>query len=98
MVVNSQFNKVENFSVLIKGSKRAISTSKIKKIIVIKKKEKEKGFRGKEIKLNPHSKEFIFSLLNLIFLARIVDKFIIIRGITINNHLVINIIIISYSL
>lgn len=43
------------------GNIRAISTSKIKKIIAIKKNRKEKGNRDEFKGSNPHSKGDIFS-------------------------------------
>lgn len=43
------------------GNIRAISTSKIKKIIAIKKKRREKGNRDELSGSNPHSKGDIFS-------------------------------------
>lgn len=50
-----------------KGSKIAISTSKIKKITAIKKKRKEKGRRGDLKGSNPHSKGEDFSRSRIIF-------------------------------
>jgi hypothetical protein len=43
------------------GKINAISTSKIKKIIVIKKNFNEKGNRDEDIGSNPHSKGELFS-------------------------------------
>lgn len=43
------------------GKIRAISTSKIKKIIVIKKNRSEKGSREEDLGSNPHSKGEHFS-------------------------------------
>lgn len=43
------------------GNIKAISTSKIKKIIAIKKNRKEKGIRDEFKGSNPHSKGDIFS-------------------------------------
>lgn len=40
---------------------RINSTSKIKKIIVIKKNRREKGSRAKDLGVNPHSKGLSFS-------------------------------------
>lgn len=45
----------------IAGRIRAISTSKIKKIMAIKKNRKEKGKREDDFWSNPHSKVVIFS-------------------------------------
>jgi len=50
---------------------RAISTSKIKKIIVIKKNRKEKGRREEDFGSNPHSKGEHFSRLIKAFFDRI---------------------------
>lgn len=58
-------------SPLIAGKRRTISTSKIKKIIVIKKNRKEKGRRVEEFESNPHSKGEVFSRLNFILLDKI---------------------------
>lgn len=52
---------------LIIGKINAISTSKIKKIIVIKKKWSEKGIRAEDIGSNPHSKGEHFSRSHIIF-------------------------------
>lgn len=59
---------------MIAGKRRTISTSKIKKIIVIKKKRKEKGSRVEELESNPHSKGEAFSRLNLILLDKTKEK------------------------
>lgn len=66
MIINKvlviiQFNKFENKNVLIIGIIKAISTSKIKKMIVIKKNRNENGSREEEIGSNPHSNGDIFS-------------------------------------
>jgi len=68
----SKISKKEKFSIIqitgnvvckliIAGKIKAISISKIKKIIVIKKNRKENGRRGDDFWSNPHSKEDIFS-------------------------------------
>lgn len=80
LVINQIF-KLENFIVKIIGSKRVISTSKIRKIIVIKKNRNENGIRELLIGLNPHSNGDIFSRFNFIFFEIIVEIFIIIKGI-----------------
>jgi hypothetical protein len=49
------------FKIIIIGKINAISTSKIKKIIVIKKNRIEKGSREEFIGSNPHSKGDVFS-------------------------------------
>lgn len=51
----------ENFMIKIIGIKREISTSKIKKIIAIKKNCSEKGKRAEVFGSNPHSKGLLFS-------------------------------------
>jgi len=58
------------------GRRRTISTSKIKKIIVIKKNRKENGNREAELGSNPHSKGEDFSRLKIVFLAKIRDRII----------------------
>lgn len=52
----------------IKGTIRIISTSKIIKIIAIRKNCIENGIRAKLKKLNPHSNGIIFSRSLLLFL------------------------------
>lgn len=52
---------LEVLIIIIIGRIRAISTSKIKKIIVIKKNCKEKGRREEEKGSNPHSNGEVFS-------------------------------------
>lgn len=62
---------------IIIGRIKAISTSKIKKIIAIKKNRIEKGKREEFIGLKPHSKGEIFSFwVLLIFFLKRVDKII----------------------
>lgn len=58
------------------GKIKAISTSKIKKIIVIKKKCKEKGIRAIDLGSNPHSNGDAFSWSIKDFLDKIKDKII----------------------
>lgn len=70
----------EEFKVKIIGKIKAISTSKIKKIIAIKKNRIEKGNREEFNGLNPHSKGEIFSCSKKFFFLRIEDK-----NITINE-------------
>lgn len=65
------------------GKISAISTSKIKKITVIKKKCKEKGIRAEDFGSNPHSKGEHFSRSEKVFLDKIMDKNIIILEINI---------------
>lgn len=59
--VYNQIKKFDNFIVKIIGKIKAISTSKIKKIIAIKKNRIEKGKREEFIGLKPHSKGESFS-------------------------------------
>lgn len=56
------------------GKINAISTSKIKKITVIRKKCKEKGIRADDLGSNPHSKGEHFSRSIKDFLDKIIDK------------------------
>jgi hypothetical protein len=68
-----------------KGSKIAISTSKIKKIIAIIKNRKEKGIRDVENGENPHSKGEVFSRSRLVFFLKIVAVIIIAKAIKKTN-------------
>lgn len=61
MFVIVQIIILEFFTVIIIGRIKAISTSKIKKIIAIKKNRIEKGIREEFKGLKPHSKGEIFS-------------------------------------
>lgn len=63
------------------GRIKAISTSKIKKIIAIKKKRIEKGRREEFMGLNPHSKGDSFSRSEIFFFPNNVDKNITIKAI-----------------
>lgn len=74
-----QINKFEDFNVKIIGRISAISTSKIKKMIAIRKNRIEKGRRDEFIGLNPHSNGESFSRSEIFFFPKIVD-----RAITIN--------------
>lgn len=58
------------------GKIKAISTSKIKKIMVIKKKCNENGIRAIDLGSNPHSKGEHFSWSIKDFLDKIKDKII----------------------
>lgn len=69
-----QIIKLETFKVRIIGRIKAISTSKIKKIIAIKKNRIEKGRREEFIGVNPHSKGESFSRSEIFFFPKIVDK------------------------
>ena len=53
------------------GSKRVISTSKIKKITAIRKNRKEKGSRAVPLGSNPHSNGEFFSRSEITFLDKI---------------------------
>lgn len=66
--------KKESLKATTEGSSKAISTSKIKKIIVIKKKRSEKGIRPEWFGSNPHSNGEDFSRFNLTFLESTSDK------------------------
>lgn len=79
-------NKFEKFIIKIIGKINAISTSKIKKIIVIKKNFKEKGIREEDIGSNPHSNGDLFSRSEYLFLDKIVASIIT----TIDNKIIIN--------
>jgi hypothetical protein len=61
ILVKDHQNKLENLKIIIIGKIKAISTSKIKKIIVIKKNRIEKGNREEFNGSNPHSKGDVFS-------------------------------------
>lgn len=62
---------------IIIGKINVISTSKIKKIIAIKKNRIEKGNREELNGLNPHSNGDIFSRFDFIFFDKIVENSII---------------------
>lgn len=70
-------------NVIIIGKIKAISTSKIKKITVIKKKCKENGIRAEDKGSNPHSKGEHFSRSFKDFLDNIIEINIIILEIII---------------
>lgn len=99
--MNNIFNKShcqgkEIVMIEIEGMIRAISTSKIRKIIVIKKKWRENGRREEDFWSNPHSNADNFSRSKLFFLEMIKHNIIIIfaiRKITKND---INIVKINY--
>lgn len=66
--VEIQIKILEKFKIIIIGKIKAISTSKIKKIIAIKKNRNEKGNREEDFGSNPHSKGDLFSRsVNLFF-------------------------------
>jgi hypothetical protein len=64
--------KFELFKEIIIGMIKAISTSKIRKIIAIKKKRIEKGYREELSGLNPHSKGVILFRSISIFFDKVV--------------------------
>lgn len=72
-----QLIKFDIKKVLIIGINNAISMSKIKKIIVIKKNRNENGIREEEMGSNPHSNGDIFSKFNFNFFDKKIDTFII---------------------
>lgn len=72
--VKNQNSSILCFMDTIKGNRIAISTSKIRKIIEIKKNRKEKGSRFAEFGSNPHSKGEAFSRLFFIFLPSNNDR------------------------
>lgn len=71
--------------IIIIGIKMAISTSKIKKMIVIKKKWIENAIRGLEWGSKPHSKGEVFSISLLDFLFKVSEIKIIRLEIKINR-------------
>lgn len=72
---------LETLKIKIIGRIKAISTSKIKKIIIIKKKRIEKGNREEFIGSNPHSNGDLFSRSLNVFFERIEAKIITIKEI-----------------
>ena len=56
------------------GNNKAISTSKIKKIIAIKKKCNENDIRAEDLGSNPHSKGEFFSRSKKVFFDKIEPK------------------------
>lgn len=71
------------FKIIIRGKIKVISTSKIKKIIAIKKKCNEKGIRADDLGSKPHSNGEFFSRSIKVFFVIIVAKTIIIQTIII---------------
>lgn len=70
IVVNVQIKMLVSLKEIIIGKINAISTSKIKKMIAIKKNRIEKGFRDEFNGENPHSKGEIFSFSVIFFFLR----------------------------
>lgn len=77
-MVQNQGKRDERLRRRIRGSNRAISTSKIRKITAIKKNRREKGNRDELLGSNPHSKGELFSRSVISFLdnreAKIITK------------------------
>lgn len=71
------------FKEIISGNKRVISTSKIRKIIAIRKKCIENGRRVDDFGSNPHSKGDLFSRSIIVFfdvkLRIIINKILIVK-------------------
>lgn len=76
ILVNVHHIILEILKIIIIGKIKAISTSKIKKIIVIKKNRIEKGNREEFITSNPHSKGDVFSRSFNDFFERIEARYI----------------------
>ena len=91
----SQIKIFEQLIVKIIGIINAISTSKIKKIIVIRKNRIEKGIREEDLGSNPHSNGEFFSRSKIFFFDKIDANIITIKEIKkINKHIIYNKIII----
>lgn len=91
-----QLRKFTNLKVKIIGKINAISTSKIKKITVIKKKCNENGIRAEDLGSNPHSNGEHFSRSINDFFDNKIDKNIIILEIKIITIVIIDIKMIIY--
>lgn len=89
--------KLETGKIMIMGSSKAISTSKIKKITAIKKNRKEKGSREELLGSNPHSKGELFSRSMIVFLDKIEARVMTITTIVARINAMIEMIIITYS-
>lgn len=76
---------LQNFKIVIMGIIRVISISKIRKIIKIKKKCKEKDRRGVLCGSNPHSKGDNFSKSLFLFFERKIAKVIISKAIKVTK-------------
>lgn len=81
MEVKDQEKRFEILKIIIIGKIRAISTSKIKKIIEIKKNRMEKGIREEFNGSKPHSNGEFFSRSLIIFLDKKEAKIITIKEI-----------------
>lgn len=84
--------------IIIIGKIKVISTSKIKKIIVIKKNRSEKGSREEDLGSNPHSKGDLFSRSAKVFLDKIEASNITIIEIVIIIDLIVKIVKIIYTI
>jgi hypothetical protein len=73
-LTRAQVQKFDVGRIIIMGNKRAISTSKIKKITAIKKKRKENGKREDLLGSNPHSNGELFSRSIIVFFDKTVAK------------------------
>jgi hypothetical protein len=89
--------KLETGRIIIIGSNRAISTSKIKKITAIKKNRKEKGKRDDLLGSKPHSKGDLFSRSIMVFFDKIEASAMTTLTIIPRTKAIIEIIIITYS-
>lgn len=67
---------LENVMIVVRGKRSVISTSKIKKIIAIRKNRSENGSRADPLGSNPHSKGDLFSRSVIVFFARSVERII----------------------
>jgi hypothetical protein len=76
ILVTIHHHKLDVLKIKIIGKINAISTSKIKKIMVIKKNRIEKGNREEFIGSNPHSKGDVFSRSFVVFFANKEAKYI----------------------
>lgn len=79
-LVNIQICKFDEVKVKIIGKIKAISTSKIRKIIAIRKNRIEKGNREEFMGLKPHSKGESFSRSIIFFFLKTDDKSITIKA------------------
>jgi len=89
--------KLENFKIIIVGKINAISTSKIRKMIVIRKNWIENGIREEFKGSNPHSKGEFFSWSFCIFFDKKEAKIIIIIEMIIIKKDIKNKLIINYT-
>lgn len=95
--VNIKWFKDEILRMEMEGRRRAISTSKIKKIIAIRKNCTLKGMRAELIGSNPHSNGEFFSRSVNVFLDSILAASIVRKAIEIAMAEVVKIIAITYT-